>query len=371
MKLQRDFWVKDSTYILVGAKKTSGEDTPIGGILSLSMELNHYAISQGHCLQIIDTLQSSFPVPPMTTRLRKGLIRIIKIVHLLHTKKIAGVILFSGAGASFYERALMTGICRLYGVKSILMIVSGFFVIQVEQSAVAHFFAKLFLKLPHIIGMQGNSWRPFYQQLDVPLTKMLTVRNWIPSYMQISSSPRSLKSGERLRFCFLGWLVQDKGVRELADAIICLAPRYDFEFIFIGSGTLQVELEQVIEKNNLKERVYFTGWVKPESVASYLGESHVFVLPSKAEGFPNALLEAFSLGLPAICTNVGTISDSLQHERNGYLLQDGSSRSIAEAMEHYLITPDLIERHSIESLNALKLHDRDKNCKLLFDQFDI
>ena len=112
------------------------------------------------------------------------------------------------------------------------------------------------------------------------------------------------------------------------------------------------------------------GWLEPDAVKEHLRNSHVFVLPSKAEGFPIALLEAMALGLPAICTNVGAIADSLINDINGYLLVDGSTESIAQAMQHYLIEPELVARHSVEALKIVnKQHNRDENCKLLFSQF--
>ena len=82
------------------------------------------------------------------------------------------------------------------------------------------------------------------------------------------------------------------------------------------------------------------------------------------------LLEALALGLPAICTNVGAISDSLHHGVNGFLLLDGTTESIKLAMKKYLQQPELIEMQSAESLKIFhSQHNREENCKRLFDQF--
>jgi glycosyltransferase involved in cell wall biosynthesis len=98
-----------------------------------------------------------------------------------------------------------------------------------------------------------------------------------------------------------------------------------------------------------------------------LDEADVFVLPSYAEGFPNALLEAMARGLPAICTDVGGVSDSLHHEINGFLIPPRNVDALVEAMSCYLRDTSLVERQSSETIKIVaKNHDRVANCKLLF-----
>jgi glycosyltransferase involved in cell wall biosynthesis len=356
-----------SFFILVGASPTAKINTP-GGQLTASKGLYDYAISQGHQLEIVDTLQTSFPIPPFRARLKRGLKRIYRLKCLLHTRKVKGVILFSAAGFSFYERSLMVILCRMYRVKTIFFMLSGFFVDDVESNRLKRVSAKCLLKLPNVVGVQGDAWRPFYKKLNVSMSRIVTIRNWLPPFFdELNQSVKQVK-GEILKFCFVGWLVEKKGVNELFQAIHLLSKQYDFEFTFVGGGTLESKLLKLIDENELTHRVHVTGWVEPDEVRVHLSEAHVFVLPSKAEGFPNALLEAMAFGLPAICTNVGAVADSLFNDVNGYLLERGDAVSIAQAMVCYLNDPNLITRHSVEALNVVReLHGRDYNCKLLFD----
>jgi len=363
--------MSNDRFILVGAKPSDTSALNPGGQLSMSIGLCDYMASQGYSVEVIDTLQTSFPIPPFSARLKRGMRRIRQLWILLSgKKKIAGVIIFSADGVSFYERILMAGLCRLYRVKSMFFMLSGFFVGDMERSWFARALAKKLLKLPHMIGIQGDSWRTFYQGLDVDSAKLVTIRNWLSSASTAPNKRIERKPDDVIRFCFVGWLVKEKGVNELFEAIKKLAMHYDFEFVFIGSGTLEAELHEKIKKNNLVDRVHLTGWLSSREVNDYLSRSHVFVLPSQAEGFPIALLEALALGLPAICTNVGAIADSLINEKNGFLLENGTVDSIAQAMERYLTSPNLIDSHSLESRKIfLEHHDKNKNCKLLFDQF--
>tara|TARA_R110002126_G_scaffold110918_1_gene248361 strand:- start:74684 stop:75811 length:1128 start_codon:yes stop_codon:yes gene_type:complete len=363
--------MENDEFILVGAKPSDTNTLNPGGQLSMSIGLCDYMASQGYRVTIIDTLQTSFPIPPFSARLKRGIRRVYQLLQLLHRKKnIKGVIIFSADGASFYERILMAALCRFYRVKSMFFMLSGFFVADMERSRFARMLAVILLKCPYKIGIQGDSWRSFYKGLLVDPTKLVTVRNWLSKSFIASSCAIEHKPDERIRFCFVGWLVKEKGVHELFDAITILAKHYKFEFTFVGSGTLETELHEKIEQHNLSEYVHLTGWVSPDEVKTYLNQSHVFVLPSEAEGFPIALLEAIALGLPAICTNVGAIADSLINDKNGYLLKNGKAESIAEAMACYLTTPGLVSHHSRESINIFaKQHNRDENCKILFEQF--
>lgn len=357
-------------FILVGPNPNNAAGKSPGGQLSMSIGLKEYAISQGYDFKIIDTLQENFPVPPFSNRLKRGTLRIYQLIRVLHTRQITGVIILSACGASFYERILMAGLCRLYRVKSIFFMLSGAFVTDIERSLIVRSSAKIFLQLPTFIGIQGEGWRCFYRNLGVENARIVTIRNWLPFGFVTAKNPIIVKSNEIIRFCFVGWLIEEKGVNALSEAIILLATDYRFEFVFVGGGTLQTELNEKIQKYNLCDRVKMAGWVDSDAVHKYLIKAHVYVLPSKAEGFPMALLEAISLGLPSICTNVGAISDSLINGKSGYLLSDGDSSTIANAMKNYLIDRELIHLHSIEALKIFdKQHDRVDNCKRLFSLF--
>jgi glycosyltransferase involved in cell wall biosynthesis len=354
-------------FILVGP---DGMSSNPGGVGAVAIGLCEYAFSTGHLLEIIDTAQGSFPVPPLKTRVKKGLQRVYKLFRLLTLRRVKGVVILGGAGVGFYERTLMAGICRLYGVKSVFYILNEWLVKYVEGSLIAQFLAKSLLKLPNVISIQGDSSRSFYLKLGVSQTKIVTIRNWLTDNFLQLANPICLEPNKMICFCFVGWLVEEKGVVELFNVIVSLSKKYNFEFIFVGGGTLESYLQEKISQNKLSDRVMLTSWVESRAVKTYLEKSHVFVLPSQTEGFPISLLEAMSLGLPAICTDVGTISDSLINGLNGYLLKDGSAVSIMQAMENYLIAPELIHRHSVEALNMVRReHNRDLNCGLLFGQF--
>ncbi len=359
------------TYILVGAKPSESLIQNPGGQVTASLGLVKYLASDEGCdLDIIDTTQSSFPVPSISTRLRKGVSRLWQLRSLLRRKPIAGVVIFSSSGMSFYERIFLSILCRLHRVKSLLFVRSGHFMNDLSGAGVLkRNIVSLFLKIPDLIGAQGRSWSDFYSSLGVSRERIVLVRNWLPP--DIDYTARSVPLRPSIpKFIYVGWLVEKKGIRELMDAVLSLAASHNFELTLVGGGDLEAWVRDFTSRNALADKVKVLGWLPRGDVFEHLKSSDVFVLPSKAEGFPNAMLEAMAMGLPAIVTDVGAVSDTLQDGRNGFLLEQSDASLIRQAMERYIQDSRLIEDHSVQALKVVQeLHSYRRNCEALFSRF--
>lgn len=77
-------------------------------------------------------------------------------------------------------------------------------------------------------------------------------------------------------------------------------------------------------------------WGQQEEVHRFYQAADLFVLPSRMEGLPNALLEAMACGLPAICSALPGVSEVIEHKRNGLLVPCGEPGSLSDAVSSLL-----------------------------------
>lgn len=97
----------------------------------------------------------------------------------------------------------------------------------------------------------------------------------------------------------MGRLSYEKGFDRLIDAFSNLAEFFpQWKLQILGEGPLRESLQATIDERGLQEQIELTGWV--ENPELYLDQGELFVLPSRYEGFPNALLQAMSRGLACI-----------------------------------------------------------------------
>ena len=123
-------------------------------------------------------------------------------------------------------------------------------------------------------------------------------------------------------FVFIGRLVNDKGLGELADAIRKLENE-DLEIKLLLIGEIDGE-DDALAKDKLNylmqsKNVKYIG--VQSDIRPYLMASDVLVFPSYREGFPNVPLEAGALGLPAIVTNINGSNEIIEDGVNGKIIQ--------------------------------------------------
>ena len=149
---------------------------------------------------------------------------------------------------------------------------------------------------------------------------------------------------------FVGRLVERKGVKHLIKAIALMPPELGARLVVIGEGPERVVLEGGIRDSGLRTRVDFRGRVSDEELRATYATSDVLVLPSildargDTEGLGVVLLEAMSYGVPVVASDIGGITDIVEHDRSGLLVPPGDAAALAEALEQLARDASLARR---------------------------
>jgi glycosyltransferase involved in cell wall biosynthesis len=148
--------------------------------------------------------------------------------------------------------------------------------------------------------------------------------------------PIPCSNNQVLRIIFVGRLVEQKGIDNLLRSAQFLKDRgRRFELRIIGDGPLQSTLKEYARAHGLNSYVKFVGKLNQYEVANQLVDADLFVLPSRYEGFPGALLEAIAHGLPAVVTRVSG-SEEIIDKTIGWLVPVDDANGLATAIEEAL-----------------------------------
>ncbi|MFC5547918.1 glycosyltransferase family 4 protein [Massilia aerilata] len=134
-------------------------------------------------------------------------------------------------------------------------------------------------------------------------------------------------------FCFVGRLNKDKGLSELLAAFKTLPQTANLLLV----GKIDVTsplLQRDIEIIRSHPRIFELGFV--DDVRPALAVSNVLVLPSYREGFPNVLLQAGAMELPAIATDINGCNEIIEKNFNGWLVPAREVKPLADVMLYAL-----------------------------------
>lgn len=149
---------------------------------------------------------------------------------------------------------------------------------------------------------------------------------------------------------FAATLYREKGYLDLIEAFAMIAPKYpDWKLVLAGNGSQEQGLGKAVQLR-VGNRVEFIGWVRGEEKDRVFRSSSIFCLPSYAEGFPMAVLDAWAYGLPVVTTPVGGVPDIVVDGENGLLFTPGNVRELAEKLSLLIEKEDLRSKIGKESL---------------------
>lgn len=137
------------------------------------------------------------------------------------------------------------------------------------------------------------------------------------------------------------------------------------KLLLVGDGPEQRIAHRLIARYKLINKVHVLGL--QTNIGRVLSVSDLFLLPSSSEGFSLAALEAMSFGVPVIASDVGGMSEMIEHGKSGYLTEVGDIDSMTKLGQEILSDKTL---HGEVSQNAIKTVQKNFNAKKIVGQYE-
>jgi glycosyltransferase involved in cell wall biosynthesis len=144
---------------------------------------------------------------------------------------------------------------------------------------------------------------------------------------------------------YIGRLVPEKGVNVLLGAVKkVLEEKPNTKFVIAGEGWHRSELERISKELQIGDKVLFTGYLPEEDFLPYFNVADILVVPSTYEPFGIVALEGMATKTPIVVSDVGGLSEIVDHKWTGYKVPPDNSDAMAEAIIELLDNKELRER---------------------------
>lgn len=129
-------------------------------------------------------------------------------------------------------------------------------------------------------------------------------------------------------------LVQRKGIDVLLRAFALVRRGHPVHLLIVGDGPLSEELRVLARELEIEGLVSWLGFQCDP--VKWLRAMDVFILPSRLEGSPNAVLEAMAMALPIVATAIGGVVDLIEEGITGFLIPPDDHEAMAAALDRLL-----------------------------------
>ena len=198
------------------------------------------------------------------------------------------------------------------------------------------------LELSNVVLFNSKGSKKIMKGFSMPEKKIVVIKNGIDT----SAFKKTLSEKQDLRIrhnvgeneIVLGTIAnfrEEKNYPFLLSAFRVLSESHpNLRLICVGGGYLLDEMKELSRSYGLEKKLIFTGYSK--DVVRYLSLMDVFVLCSLRESLPNAILQAMSMEIPVISSDVGGCPEIIDNMTNGILYPSNSVEGFIEAVEMLL-----------------------------------
>jgi glycosyltransferase involved in cell wall biosynthesis len=175
----------------------------------------------------------------------------------------------------------------------------------------------------------------------------------IPNPVRLGAGDARPEDGDVQWLISLGRLAPQKGFDILIKSFAAVASKHpNWRLVIYGEGPDRAALERLRAESGYVDRIELPGLTKDPARA--LGKASLFVLPSRFEGYPNALLEALAQGLPVLATSCpGGTAEILANGVHGMLVPSDDVTAMSTALDAMLSAPDLRDAYAWKARRAV------------------
>lgn len=332
--------MKTKSKLLVVGAFPSDTSKIFGGIVTTCQILLRSEFPRRFELVLIDSTQRSNPPPALFKRLIFSLVKSARYCYKLLATSPDAVLLFTATGASVAEKGLMARMARAKNIP-VFLFPRGAEIIDIVSKSP---FQKAWIK-PAMSGAthffcQGPAWQRFAVDiLGFSSSHAPIIYNWsaTPDLLAIGAQRASLPPANCPRLLFVGWLEREKGIFELLEACRALSLLFPFTLTIAGRGHAEASAIGFVREHGLEKYIRFVGWVDGASKLALLSASDILVLPSWAEGLPNAMIEAMAANLAVVVSSVGIVPDLISDEVEALLVPPRDVNLLRYAIQRLLV----------------------------------
>jgi glycosyltransferase involved in cell wall biosynthesis len=157
-------------------------------------------------------------------------------------------------------------------------------------------------------------------------------------------------------FCFIGRLVSDKGLNELISVFDELSKKSPCKLLLVGmqEPTLDPLSPQTLQLLQQNRHIISLGYQDDVRIA--LAASNVFVFPSYREGFPNVVMQAQSMGVACIVSDINGCNELVTHQESGIIIPVKNKEALHDAMNFSMQHKELCKSYATKARSNILNH---------------
>ncbi|GHT14510.1 hypothetical protein FACS189426_20940 [Bacteroidia bacterium] len=333
-----------SELLLIGPCLNKNDASQVGGIVVLFDNYMTWLNDNGIVYSLINTNKKSYS---------NIITSYISICCQILTKSLSSKkIFFHGTANDFlYIAPLVVIISKLFAKKVILRKFAGNFnSIYSNSSSIKKKVFRYTLQRADVLFFETNYLVKFGLDFNRNTYWFPNVRKVVNSHLILNSNVKKFKK----RLVFISQIKPSKGI----DEILIVSNKLSSEYVIDIYGP-------ILDKKYSEEyfsyyKANYLGILSQNEVINTLNEYDILLLPSFREGYPGVIIEAFSLGIPVIVSDVGGLPEMVKSGKEGFVIKPKDAEQLIKA----ILSFDEMN-YNIMSKNALKKFNENYNSEII------